>query len=85
MELIEGVTLQATLRDGAVATDHALRLAPQIAQALEAAHEKGVVHRDLKRANVMVTRDDQVKVLNFGLGKAFSGDPNQRARPIRRP
>jgi len=77
MELIEGATLQAKLADGRLPVDDALRLALQIAQALEAAHEKGVVHRDLKPANVMVTRDDQVKVLDFGLAKAFSGDPNQ--------
>jgi serine/threonine-protein kinase len=77
MELIEGATLQTKLRDGDLPLDDALRLALQIAEALEAAHEKGVVHRDLKPANVMVTRDDQVKVLDFGLAKAFSGDPNQ--------
>jgi serine/threonine-protein kinase len=77
MELIEGATLQAKLRDGGLPLDDTLRLALQIAEALEAAHEKGVVHRDLKPANVMVTRDGQVKVLDFGLAKAFSGDPNQ--------
>jgi Tol biopolymer transport system component/predicted Ser/Thr protein kinase len=77
MELIEGVTLEATLRDDALSIDDGLRLALQIALALEAAHEKGVVHRDLKPANVMVTRDGQVKVLDFGLAKAFSGDPNR--------
>ncbi len=77
MELIEGQSLEEKLKDGALPVDDALRLALQIAEALEAAHEKGVVHRDLKPANVMVARDGQVKVLDFGLAKAFAGDPGQ--------
>ena len=77
MELIEGQSLEEKLKDGALPVDDALRLALQIAEALEAAHEKGVVHRDLKPANVMVARDGQVKVLDFGLAKAFAGDPSQ--------
>jgi serine/threonine-protein kinase len=77
MELIEGQTLEARLKDGALPVDDALQIALQIAEALEAAHDKGVVHRDLKPGNVMVTRDGQVKVLDFGLAKAFAGDPSQ--------
>jgi Tol biopolymer transport system component len=76
LELVEGQTLQEKLKDGPFPLDEALHLGLQIAQALEAAHEKGIVHRDLKPTNIMVTREGQVKVLDFGLAKAFSGDPN---------
>jgi Tol biopolymer transport system component len=84
MELVEGETLEEKLKGGALPVDDALRLALQIAEALEAAHEKGVVHRDLKPANIMVTPDGVVKVLDFGLAKAFSGDPNM-ASPAHSP
>jgi Tol biopolymer transport system component len=84
MELVEGETLEEKLKQGALPVEDALRLALQIAEALEAAHDKGVVHRDLKPANVMVTREGQVKVLDFGLAKAFSGDPNE-ASPAHSP
>jgi serine/threonine protein kinase len=56
--------------------DEALRIAKQICEALEYAHERGVVHRDLKPANIKVTNDDAVKVLDFGLAKAIEGDPS---------
>ncbi|MCL4819664.1 MAG: protein kinase [Vicinamibacteria bacterium] len=55
--------------------DEAIAVARQIAEALEEAHERGIVHRDLKPANVKVTPDGKVKVLDFGLAKAFSADP----------
>ena len=67
MELIEGPTLADRLASGPMALDEALEIARQIAEALEAAHGKGVIHRDLKPANVKFTPTGTVKVLDFGL------------------
>ncbi len=74
LELVEGDTLADRLKRGAIPVEESLQLALQIAEALEAAHEKGVIHRDLKPANIKVTPDGKVKVLDFGLAKAFAGD-----------
>src|SRR6202790_1424484 len=75
MELVSGETLADRVkREGAVPVEEALKIAVQIAEALEAAHEKGIIHRDLKSANVKVTPEGKVKVLDFGLAKAFAGD-----------
>ena len=74
MELVAGPTLAERIRSGPLPIDEALRIARQIAEALEYAHEHGIVHRDLKLANVKVTGDDVVKVLDFGLAKAIEGD-----------
>ncbi len=74
MELVDGEDLAQRLKRGAIPGDEALDIAKQIAEALEEAHEKGIVHRDLKPANVKVTVEGRVKVLDFGLAKAFSAD-----------
>ena len=75
MELVEGETLLERLQRGALPVVEALTIAIQIAEALEYAHEQGVVHRDLKPANVKITPDDKVKVLDFGLAKAMDSSP----------
>jgi serine/threonine protein kinase len=71
MELVEGDTLEGRLQHGPIPLSEALSLAMQIAAALEAAHERGIVHRDLKPANIKFKPDGKVKVLDFGLAKAF--------------
>ena len=86
LELIEGPTLADLIaarskENGGIPLDEALSIATQIAEALEAAHEAGVIHRDLKPANIKVREDGTVKVLDFGLAKALDphpeGDPDQ--------
>lgn len=74
MELVEGPTLADRIRSGPIPMDEALPIARQIAEALENAHERGVVHRDLKPANIKISRDDLVKILDFGLAKAVLGE-----------
>jgi Tol biopolymer transport system component len=77
MELVEGPDLAQRLAAGPIPVDDTIAIARQIADAIEAAHEQGIVHRDLKPANIKVRDDGTVKVLDFGLAKAFesSGSP----------
>ena len=93
MELVEGETLEEKLRKSEVASlksggaglplDEALPIAKQIAEALEAAHEQGIIHRDLEPANIKVRSDGTVKVLDFGLAKAL-GTGTAEAAPYDR-
>ena len=74
LEYVEGQTLAARLTSGPIPVQETLEIGKQIADALEAAHQKGVIHRDLKPGNVMLTPARQVKVLDFGLARALSRD-----------
>src|SRR5215475_7907664 len=69
MELVPGETLADRIKRGAIPVEETLPVARQIAEALEEAHDKGVIHRDLKPANIKITPEGKVKVLDFGLAK----------------
>src|SRR5262249_10273239 len=75
LELVDGETLADRIARGPIPVEEALAIAKQIAEALEAAPERGIIHRDLKRANVKITQDGKVKVLDFGLDKAIGSTP----------
>ncbi|HEX6850929.1 MAG TPA: protein kinase [Candidatus Polarisedimenticolaceae bacterium] len=81
LELIEGPTLADRISKGPLLLDEAVAIARQIADALEYAHDRGVVHRDLKPANVKLDAEGRAKVLDFGLAKAVAGDPSGRSDP----
>ena len=74
LELVDGENLAQRLSKGPLPLENAIAVCRQIAEALEAAHEKGVIHRDLKPANVMITAGDKVKILDFGLAKALADE-----------
>ena len=74
MELVEGESLSQLLRQGPLDVATGVRLGREIAEALGAAHERGILHRDLKTENVMVTPEGHVKILDFGLARSLAGD-----------
>jgi len=81
MQYAEGETLEARLKAGPLPLADSLEIALQIARALEAAHDKGIVHRDLKPANVILSPDGNVKLLDFGLAKAYSASGGGSVSP----
>jgi Tol biopolymer transport system component/predicted Ser/Thr protein kinase len=82
MELVEGETLAEKIKQAPLPIETALNYAKQIAEALEAAHEKGITHRDLKPSNVMITRESVVKVLDFGIAaQSRDGEAASSTRP----
>ena len=83
LELVEGPTLAERIAQGPLPIDEARAIGMQIAGALEAAHERGIVHRDLKPANVKVRPDGTVKVLDFGLAKAWEPPSSEQVDALR--
>jgi len=85
MELVEGEDLAVRLARGRMSVEDTLGIARQVADALQSAHERGVVHRDLKPANIVITPEGKAKVLDFGLAKALEADPAKQGNPSMSP
>ena len=74
MEVVDGVNLQELLRAGRIAPREALAIVPQICDALQFAHDLGIVHRDIKPGNILLNRRGQVKIADFGIAKMLEAD-----------
>ena len=85
LELVEGITLADRITGGAVPLEEALAIAGQIADAMAYAHEKGVTHRDVKPANIKITPEGNVKVLDFGVAKVLQGHETSSSDSSRSP
>jgi predicted Ser/Thr protein kinase len=77
MEFVDGVDLRRLLRDRKLKPEEALKLVPQICEALQYAHEEGVVHRDIKPENILLDRKGRIKIADFGLAKLLVPEPSQ--------
>jgi serine/threonine protein kinase/predicted esterase len=79
MEFVEGVTLRRLVQQGRLGAREALQIVPRICDALQYAHDEGVVHRDIKPENILIDRKGRVKIADFGIAKILGGDPVRQA------
>ncbi|HUQ31117.1 MAG TPA: serine/threonine-protein kinase [Pyrinomonadaceae bacterium] len=79
MELLEGASLADLMREGSLTLKRLIEIAADVAEALTEAHRHGVIHRDVKPSNVLITERGEVKVLDFGLAKQINGEAAQAA------
>lgn len=82
MEFVDGVNLRQLLKGGRISPREALAIVPQICDALQFAHDLGIVHRDIKPENLLIDRRGRVKVADFGLAKLVGGDPDEEAAAV---
>ena len=80
MELVDGADIMDVIRTGRMTQEMALTLLPQICDALQFAHDHGIVHRDIKPSNIMLTRDGRIKMADFGLAKRFDAESSFRTQ-----
>lgn len=79
MEFVDGPTLRDVVRAGHLAPEHALAIVPHLCDALQYAHDKGVIHRDIKPENILTAKDGSVKIADFGLSRLLGNDPQTMA------
>ena len=83
MELLQGESLQDRLRKGPLSGDELVDIGIQTSEGLEAAHTKGIIHRDIKPGNIFIVGAGRVKILDFGLAKVVAGDvPEDESRCV---